>query len=459
MDHMQTRHSMNWSEKIHTERWYCDADHPGPSTEPPEFDEKTAFVNHLKTDHGSKLTQSQLQGRIRRNRWIATRDPFVCPLCDCIPPDIEKHIGERPYKLLWEHTAEHLKSLAFLSLSYVGNDLEDRASITDSAKTSDKDDPRISRGSLGNRDLENFDDIPSTTVYSKGAQVEGEDFYEEASLGESENWDFLSVKSLSTDYKHLKKHLTRSQVSLESDIDSDSKHCRDTLSLAANTLEQELPHGDYRGEYNRGLNLFDAPDIDDSLFIGRDTELEQMKTVLLPNPTSPTREVLVLGGMGGIGKTQLAVTYAKRYGSSYSSVFWLNASSKTALLTSLRRLAREILPEAEGQLEGDMMLTQVSVWLSNLENPRWLLIFDDYNDPNQFNIREYFPSVTQGSIIITTRQPDGVSGTKIKVRSMVEKEESLRILVTRSRRENVDSGKKTSPRGRRHLTGRRCGRS
>ena len=168
-------------------------------------------------------------------------------------------------------------------------------------------------------------------------------------------------------------------------------------------------------EYNRGLNLFDAPDIDDGLFIGRDTQLEQMKTVLLPNPTSPTRKVLVLGGMGGIGKTQLAVTYAKRHSSSYSSIFWLNASTEAALLISLRRLAREVLPEAGGQPKDDIMLVQVLIWLSNLENPRWLLIFDNYDDPDQFNIREYFPSAAQGSIIITTRQPDGVNGTKIKV--------------------------------------------
>jgi hypothetical protein len=163
--------------------------------------------------------------------------------------------------------------------------------------------------------------------------------------------------------------------------------------------------------------------------------------------------------MGGIGKTQLAVTYAKRHRSSYSSIFWLNASSKATLLISLRRLAREILPEAGGQPKDDIMLAQVLVWLSNLENPRWLLIFDNYDDPDQFNIREYFPAAAQGSIIITTRQPDGVSGTKTKVRSMTEKEESLRILATRSRRENVFSGKKTSERGRRHLTGRRSGRS
>lgn len=197
---------------------------------------------------------------------------------------------------------------------------------------------------------------------------------------------------------------------------------------------------------DRGLNLFDAPDIDDGLFIGRDTELEQMKNILLPNSTSSTRKVLVLGGMGGIGKTQLAITYTKRYRSLYSSVFWLNASSKPALLTSLRRLARVILPESGDQLQDDMVLTQVSAWLSNLENSRWLLAFDNYDDPDQFNIREYFPSVAQGSIIITTRRPDLVSGTKINVRSIAEKEESLRILATRSGRENVESGEKTSQR-------------
>jgi len=94
-----------------------------------------------------------------------------------------------------------------------------------------------------------------------------------------------------------------------------------------------------------------------------------------------------------------------------------------------------------------MMLTHVSVWLSNLENSRWLLVFDNYDDPDQFNIREYFPSVAKGSIIITTRRPDLVSGTKINVRSIAEKEESLRILATRSGRENVESGENTSQRG------------
>jgi len=142
---------MNWSDKIHTERWHCDVDHNEPGRESPEFDEKAEFLNHLNTCHGDKLTQSQILGRIRRNRRIATREPFVCPLCDCVPPDIEnlRRKGEKPYRLLWEHIAQHLKSLAFLSLSYIGDDLEDRESIADSSTNAgDKNDAKLSKHSL-----------------------------------------------------------------------------------------------------------------------------------------------------------------------------------------------------------------------------------------------------------------------------------------------------------------------
>ena len=88
-------------------------------------------------------------------------------------------------------------------------------------------------------------------------------------------------------------------------------------------------------EYDRGLNLLDAPDVGDHLFIGRDDELEQMRTRLLLSSNSSDRKVLVVGGMGGIGKTQMVIRYAKQYRMSYSSVFWLNATSDASLKTSL----------------------------------------------------------------------------------------------------------------------------
>lgn len=119
MSHMQTRHSMNWSERIHTERWHCDLTHDAPNEELQEFDNKVDFFNHFNTCHGVKLTQAQLLGRIRRNRRLATRDPFVCPLCGCVPDFIKDCLYSEPYLPLWGHIAQHLESVASLSLSYV----------------------------------------------------------------------------------------------------------------------------------------------------------------------------------------------------------------------------------------------------------------------------------------------------------------------------------------------------
>jgi hypothetical protein len=180
----------------------------------------------------------------------------------------------------------------------------------------------------------------------------------------------------------------------------------------------------------------------DGLFIGRDTELEQIENILLSNSNYSTRKVLILGGMGGIGKTQLAINYAKRHCTSYSSVFWLNATSESTLNSSLRDMANRILPpETVSKLDDDQLRIQVSNWLSELDNTRWLLILDNYDDPDQYNLTKYYPSVAHGSIIITTRQPRRINGEQVKVESMTKANDSLAILATRSGRQAIQSGR------------------
>lgn len=203
-------------------------------------------------------------------------------------------------------------------------------------------------------------------------------------------------------------------------------------------------------EYNLGLNLFDAPDMGEGLFVGREAELQRMESILQPQANSPgsTRKVLILGGMGGIGKTQAAITYAKRYRYFYSSTFWLNANTEATLNSSLRAMANRIIPsETISKLDDDQVWIHISNWLSEQDNSRWLLVFDNYDDPDEYKITQYHPSVAHGSIIITTRQPDRANGEKIKVQSMAKVEESLCILATRSGRENVMSGKSHSYEG------------
>jgi hypothetical protein len=196
-------------------------------------------------------------------------------------------------------------------------------------------------------------------------------------------------------------------------------------------------------EYNLGLNLFDAPDMGDDLFIGREAELQKTESILYPQSDSrgSNRKVLILGGMGGIGKTQLAITYAKRHLHSYSSIFWLNANTKATLNNSLRTMTNRILPpETVSKLDNDQVWVHISNWLSELDNTRWLLIFDNYDDADQYNITKYYPSVAHGSIIITTRTPEDLRGEQIKLKHITEEEDGLRILATRSGRQTIQSG-------------------
>ncbi len=114
--------------------------------------------------------------------------------------------------------------------------------------------------------------------------------------------------------------------------------------------------------------------------------------------------------------------------------------SEVALRTSLRSIAERFMEVAEYEkFEDKQILFRVRRWLSDTANIRWLLIFDKYDDPDVFDIRKYYPPAARGSIIITTRLPDHVSGKLIHVRPLEHIDESLQVLETRSERQNVQA--------------------
>jgi NB-ARC domain len=194
--------------------------------------------------------------------------------------------------------------------------------------------------------------------------------------------------------------------------------------------------------FNFGLNITDAPDIGSNLFVGREKDLERLNDILSPDSTPADRRVVILGGLGGMGKTQLAITYAKLRRTHYDSVFWLNASSKATLQQSFRSVAARIgiLASTGSSLDDDRICIQISWWLSELENRRWLLIFDNYDEPDKYDIKQYFPDAWQGSIIITTRSPEKLNGNVIPIRKL-DHNESIQILRRRSERNDVEHGK------------------
>ncbi|KAH7009796.1 hypothetical protein EDB80DRAFT_713888 [Ilyonectria destructans] len=112
--HMQTRHTMDWARKVHSQQWHCNLDHKHTK----RYEDKDSFLSHLKAEHGDRLTSSQALGRMRRNKVFA-RDPFSCPLCEQVPDELKDHLAERPYDVLADHIGQHLEALSFYSLQYL----------------------------------------------------------------------------------------------------------------------------------------------------------------------------------------------------------------------------------------------------------------------------------------------------------------------------------------------------
>ncbi|KAI0002828.1 hypothetical protein F4779DRAFT_602714 [Xylariaceae sp. FL0662B] len=210
-------------------------------------------------------------------------------------------------------------------------------------------------------------------------------------------------------------------------------------------LREEVKHaskGIYCDDFSVNFSLSDAPELEH--FVAREEELTEIEKAL---SSDGSRRVAVLHGLGGIGKTQLAIAYAKRHKDNYSAMFWVNIKDKNSLKQSFARLARQILREHPStsqlnsvDLEGEhnQVIDAVRAWLSLRNNTRWLLIFDNYDNPAALDIREFLPDSYQGSVIITTRSSQiGISGHRIRIGRLTELGDSLEILSKRSGRQKL----------------------
>ena len=202
------------------------------------------------------------------------------------------------------------------------------------------------------------------------------------------------------------------------------------------------------------FSLSGVPEVQE--FIGRKEELNRIKKAFQGNGLQ--REVVILHGLGGIGKTQLAVASMKEHRNIYSAIFWLNGKNEDTLKHSFAHIAKRLrseypssalLKRAAEIKDSDQVVTVIKQWLSIKGNTQWILVFDNVDNPKlpgisdlqAYDIRKYFPEAHQGSILITTRSSSLRIGKVISVEKLLDHQEIIIILASTSGRENLDQGK------------------
>ncbi|KXJ84703.1 P-loop containing nucleoside triphosphate hydrolase protein [Microdochium bolleyi] len=221
---------------------------------------------------------------------------------------------------------------------------------------------------------------------------------------------------------------------------------------AQRRLRQEVQKsvkGTYDNNFLISFNLSGVPETPH--FVARDGEVAEMRRMLC---SDGSRCTVVLHGLGGIGKTQLAATYIKRYRDEHSAIFWVNIKDKASIQQSFARIATQILeqnpnidsPKGLNQQQDHTKIIQaVKVWLSLPGNTRWLIVYDNYDDPKlpgrvtdtAVDIHQFLPTAYQGSIIVTTRLSQVEIGHQVRIEKLKSDCESLQILSKASGRNGL----------------------
>lgn len=156
-------------------------------------------------------------------------------------------------------------------------------------------------------------------------------------------------------------------------------------------------------------------------FVGRERELRALRLQLTQGRRTTVGQAASLQGLGGLGKTQLAVEYAHRYRSEYANgVFWLNADQDIdAQLIDLAEKARWLAPESEHKMKLDIARRRLKTYSD------CLIIFDNLESVEA--IADYLPESGVASHILVTSRIDHPHFIPILLDPLTE-EQSLKLL-------------------------------
>ena len=138
--------------------------------------------------------------------------------------------------------------------------------------------------------------------------------------------------------------------------------------------------------------LWNVPYPPNPFFIGQEALLTRLADTIKTQPQA-------ISGLGGIGKTQMAVEYAYRHQQDYQAIFWVRADTHEALVSGFVALAELLNLLEKNERDQTVTMQAVMHWLRT--NRGWLLILDNADDLSIVN--SFLRSLLGGHILLTTR--------------------------------------------------------
>ena len=134
------------------------------------------------------------------------------------------------------------------------------------------------------------------------------------------------------------------------------------------------------------------------VFVGRDRALSRLTSALTERASAVVTQAIY--GLGGVGKSELALHHAATRCADYSLIWWITAEDAAQIQAGLAALAGRLCSEialAGTTTDGSQWAV---AWLQ--AHPGWLLILDNVNDPG--DIEELLGQLNGGHILVTTRR-------------------------------------------------------
>jgi hypothetical protein len=186
------------------------------------------------------------------------------------------------------------------------------------------------------------------------------------------------------------------------------------------------------------LHNLPFPSIED-LLKGRDEDLQNLAACLAgPSQATAITQRRAIHGLGGIGKTRLAVEYAWRFGSQYTAVLFVRADSPEGLRSGIAALAGPgllDLSERHTRPVSDLADT-VLRWFQG--NPGWLLILDNVDSEDALKaVLEHLPRLDKGHVLITSRRREWPGAVRRQPLGLLPPHEAVRFLLQRTLEERA----------------------